>query len=272
MSALNWRGKWLPVRVARAILKLQSRVWASRGERFLRGATGSVLAEDANRLLAGARVSRWAPRGGFPNIGMPDTGNEPPTAHALVALHRPVLSDAGSVWLHLIRFSLAATPDDALIILRPHPNERGCPVHDELIAPMRSRGVRVSRPGQGGNLAACRTWGVESENQPQRGQFLPGLQAHSSAMGQKDGEKWGAAAELQPTNPKSDRLLATLPELRCNKPHMAHTHGHALQGRIGPGAQAISRAHHAAILACVCSPSRRALWPHRNFLRKRFSC
>ena len=54
--------------------------------------------------------------------------------------------------------------------------------------------------------AACRTWGVESENQPQRGQFLPGLQAHSSAMGQKDGEKWGAAADVQPTTPKSDRL------------------------------------------------------------------
>ena len=37
---------------------------------------------------------------------------------------------------------------------------------------------------------------------------MPGLQAHSSAMGQKDGEKWGAAADLQPTTPKSDRLLA----------------------------------------------------------------
>ena len=36
---------------------------------------------------------------------------------------------------------------------------------------------------------------------------MPGLQAHSSAMGQKDGEKWGAAADLQPTTPKSDRLL-----------------------------------------------------------------
>ena len=36
-------------------------------------------------------------------------------------------------------------------------------------------------------LGACRTWGVESENRPQRGQFLPDLQAHSPAMGQKDG-------------------------------------------------------------------------------------
>ena len=54
---------------------------------------------------------------------------------------------------------------------------------------------------------ACRTWSVESENWPQRGQFLPDLQAHSTAMGQKDGEKWTAAANLQPTISKSDRLL-----------------------------------------------------------------
>ena len=56
-------------------------------------------------------------------------------------------------------------------------------------------------------LGACRTWGVESENRPQRGQFSPDLQAHSPAMGQKDGEKWTAAVDLQPTIPKSDRLL-----------------------------------------------------------------
>ena len=58
-------------------------------------------------------------------------------------------------------------------------------------------------------LGACRTWGVDSENRPQRGQFLPDLQAHSPAMGQKDGEKWTAAVDLQPTIPKSDRLLAS---------------------------------------------------------------
>ena len=59
-------------------------------------------------------------------------------------------------------------------------------------------------------LGACRTWGVESENRPQRGQFLPDLQAHSPAMGQKDGEKWTAAVDLQPTIPKSDRLLGSV--------------------------------------------------------------
>jgi hypothetical protein len=50
----------------------------------------------------------------------------------------------------------------------------------------------------------CRTWGVESESRPQRGQFLPNLQAHSPGMDQKGGEKWTAAVHLQPTPPKSD--------------------------------------------------------------------
>ncbi|MGH6637939.1 MAG: tRNA glutamyl-Q(34) synthetase GluQRS [Polaromonas sp.] len=55
-------------------------------------------------------------------------------------------------------------------------------------------------------LGACWAWDVESENWPQRGQFLPDLQSHSQPMGQKAGEKWTAAADLQPTLPKSDRL------------------------------------------------------------------
>ncbi|MFZ3126302.1 MAG: carbohydrate-binding protein, partial [Acidovorax sp.] len=39
----------------------------------------------------------------------------------------------------------------------------------------------------GPELGGCRTWSVDSENGPQRGQFLPDLQPHSPAMGQKDG-------------------------------------------------------------------------------------
>ncbi len=57
-------------------------------------------------------------------------------------------------------------------------------------------------------LAACRALGIDSEKEPQRGQFLPDLQPHSPAMGQKVGEKWTAAALLQPMLPKSDRLLS----------------------------------------------------------------
>ncbi len=59
-----------------------------------------------------------------------------------------------------------------------------------------------------GALAACRTWGVDSENRPQPGQLVPDLQAHSPAMRQKDGAEWTAAIGSQPTLPKSDRLLA----------------------------------------------------------------
>ena len=66
-------------------------------------------------------------------------------------------------------------------------------------------------------LGACRTLGVESENRPQRDQFLPDLQPNSGSIGQKDGEKWTAAADLQPTLPKSDRLLGSAkPWLVCH--------------------------------------------------------
>ncbi|MDF1482397.1 AAA family ATPase [Extensimonas sp. H3M7-6] len=59
-------------------------------------------------------------------------------------------------------------------------------------------------------LGACRTLGVESENAPRRGQFLPDSPPHSGTMGQEDGKKWAAAAHSQPTIPKSDRLLGGL--------------------------------------------------------------
>ncbi|MFZ5485491.1 MAG: hypothetical protein ACOY5G_00570 [Pseudomonadota bacterium] len=49
--------------------------------------------------------------------------------------------------------------------------------------------------------------GVDSENVPQREQFLLDSQPHSGTMGQEDGKKWAAAAHSQPTIPKSDRLL-----------------------------------------------------------------
>ncbi|MGD9551149.1 MAG: hypothetical protein AB7V41_09140, partial [Burkholderiaceae bacterium] len=56
-------------------------------------------------------------------------------------------------------------------------------------------------------LGACRALGVESENVPQRGQFLLDSPPHSGTMGQEAGKRWAAAAHSQPTIPKSDRLL-----------------------------------------------------------------
>ena len=59
-------------------------------------------------------------------------------------------------------------------------------------------------------LADCRTLAVDSEKRLRRSQFLPDLQPHNPAMGQKAGEKWTAAVALQPTIPKSGRLLGSL--------------------------------------------------------------
>ncbi len=70
--------------------------------------------------------------------------------------------------------------------------------------------VVMMNPGGSRPLGACRALGIDSEKEPQQGQFLPDLQTHSPAMGQKIGEKWTAAALLQPMLPKSDRLLGTL--------------------------------------------------------------
>ena len=58
--------------------------------------------------------------------------------------------------------------------------------------------------------AACRAWGVDSENRPQRAQFAPGSPPHSPAMGPEDGAEWAAADDLQPTLPKPGRLLASV--------------------------------------------------------------
>lgn len=80
---------------------------------------------------------------------------------------------------------------------------------------------------------ACRTWGGECENQPQRSQFLPDLQAHSPGMGQKAVEKRSAAVDFQPMTSKSERL-----------PEWPLQWSPALQvGALGPGtAQALGEA------------------------------
>ena len=65
------------------------------------------------------------------------------------------------------------------------------------------------------DLGACRALDVESENAPQRDQFLPDSPPHSGAMGQEGGKKWAAAAHSQPTIPKSDRLLGPGAPAHC---------------------------------------------------------
>jgi len=57
------------------------------------------------------------------------------------------------------------------------------------------------------SLAACRILVVDSENRPRRARFLLDSPPHSHSMGQEAGEKGAVAVGLQPTIPKSDRLL-----------------------------------------------------------------
>ncbi len=59
-------------------------------------------------------------------------------------------------------------------------------------------------------LGACRTLVVDSENRPRRGCFLPDSPPHGYSMGQESGKKGAGAVDLQPTIPKSDRLLARI--------------------------------------------------------------
>ena len=56
-------------------------------------------------------------------------------------------------------------------------------------------------------LAACRTWGVESENRPQRGQFLPPSCPIARLWGKKAVKNGPLRPICSPTIPKSDRLL-----------------------------------------------------------------
>ncbi|MCM2478168.1 UvrD-helicase domain-containing protein [Serpentinimonas maccroryi] len=89
----------------------------------------------------------------------------------------------------------------------------GCSLHDAVSAVPGKAGshlaafVALLDVLREGSLGAYGAWGAESENRPQRVQFLPDSQAHSPAMGQEGGEKWAAAAGLQPATPKPHRLL-----------------------------------------------------------------
>ncbi len=64
------------------------------------------------------------------------------------------------------------------------------------------------------HLGACRALVVNSENRPRRGRFFPDSPPHSCSMGQETGKKRTGAVDLQPTIPKSDRLLAIIANLR----------------------------------------------------------
>ena len=131
---------------------------------------------------------------------------------SLLADDRPAVLVAHSLGCHLVAAWAAharqvapqhlARVVAALLVAPPDLARAGAPPQLQAWAPA-ARAALPALP----TLGACRAWGGDSENRPQRGQFLPDLQPHSPAMGQKDGEKWTAAVDSQPTLPKPDRLL-----------------------------------------------------------------
>ena len=116
---------------------------------------------------------------------------------------------ADNDWFGANAGAAASPPRPALMLLSSASSKTAYATAERLA---RRAGIQV--PG------ACRTWGVDSEKRPQRGQFLPDLQAHSPAMGQKAGvleerrsQKWTAEAVSQPTIPKPDRLLTQVSQI-----------------------------------------------------------
>lgn len=129
-------------------------VWMSRAERALRTLVGAPSFDTRAGLLSLVSVKGVGRPGYFPDLGTQDIGDDVPDDFVLVALHRPVLAKGQPTWLDLLRFAIEATPEDTLLVVRPHPDEPGRPVPERLIEALRNRGARVSRPRFGADLQA----------------------------------------------------------------------------------------------------------------------
>ncbi|MGE4376331.1 MAG: sulfate adenylyltransferase subunit 1 [Burkholderiaceae bacterium] len=121
-------------------------------------------------------------------------------------------------------------------------------------------------------LGACRTLGVESENAPRRGQFLPDSPPHSGTMEQEAGKKWAAAAHSQPTISKSDRLLDAVrtPQAVC----AGHSAGVVLDREVdvsrgdwlmaAPAAGAVPQTPQDDDFDTPAAPAAAPVWPARR--------
>ena len=135
-------------------LRRQQMVWLARAERLLRVSIGAPCFDSVGGLVGAPGWTGRSHAGGFCDLGTPDVGDEVPDGMVLVALHRPVLQAGEPDWIDLLRFALAATPAQLPLVVRPHPDEPGMPLPDDLALALRQRQVRVSRPGAGASLPA----------------------------------------------------------------------------------------------------------------------
>lgn len=127
-------------------------IWLARCERLLRATVGAPSFDRVSSMLATLLKPHGQRLGGFPKLKTNDIGEQSLSGTVLVALHRPVLQAGEPDWIDLLRFSLAVTPPDWPLVVRPHPDEPERPLPGDLAEALFKRGVRVSRPGYGASL------------------------------------------------------------------------------------------------------------------------
>jgi 16S rRNA processing protein RimM len=183
--------KVLPYSAAPEALFSSKRWYLQPAERGMRGFEGTRLLRIREAKEHADTIVAWAQ-------DIPDRGAAEALRGARVFVPRSSFPSIGAdeyYWVDLIGLAVV--------------NREGVELGEvrELLSTGPQTVLVLSYRQEGKALGACRTLGVESENVPQRGQFLPDSQPHSGAMGQEAGKKWAAAAHSQPTIPKSDRLL-----------------------------------------------------------------
>jgi hypothetical protein len=108
---------------------------------------------DTLQSLTSLFISRIIPPKWFPLVETLKSLEDVKKDFVLVALNQPALGSWDSPnWVDLVTFAVKATPEDTLIILRPHPSEVTRVVPTELKDLLHSRNVRVSRAGCGPEL------------------------------------------------------------------------------------------------------------------------
>ena len=183
--------KVLPYSAAPEALFSSKRWYLQPAERGVRGFEGTRLLRIREAKEHADTIVAWAQ-------DIPDRGAAEALRGARVFVPRSSFPSTGAdeyYWVDLIGLAVV--------------NREGVELGEvrELLSTGPQTVLVLSYQQEGKALGVGRTLGVESENAPQRGQFLPDSPLHSGAMGQEDGKKWAAAAHSQPTIPKSDRLL-----------------------------------------------------------------
>jgi hypothetical protein len=130
----------------------KSVVWMCRLERIARLIFGAPSLDSFSRMFSLLPSIRSRQCGDFPDLGTPYVTDQILDRFVLVAIHRPVVDVGQPSWIELLGFALAAVPKEMVIVVRPHPDEPGEPLPNDLLIALRERGARVSRPRVGLSL------------------------------------------------------------------------------------------------------------------------